>query len=105
MSNYRTWQSKQAFHRIMVLPFFAGSNFKLKTSLYSTKNFSFLDACKSMEEAHPTYAPMVVLYMSPAHLGPAYSLLKTSFTQSRTSHLDACTSMEQAHPTYAQIVL
>jgi hypothetical protein len=48
----------------MVLPFFAGSNFKLKTSLYSTKNFSFLDACKSMEEAHPTYAPMVVLYMS-----------------------------------------
>jgi hypothetical protein len=41
----------------MVLPFIAGSNFKLLTSLYSTKNFSFLDACTYIEEAHPTYAP------------------------------------------------
>jgi hypothetical protein len=48
MSNYRIWQSKQAFHCIMILPFFAGSNFKLKTSLHSTKNFSFLDACTSI---------------------------------------------------------
>jgi hypothetical protein len=48
MSNYRTWQSKQAFHHhIMVLPFIADSNFKLKTTLYSTKNFSFLHACIS----------------------------------------------------------
>jgi hypothetical protein len=55
-----------------------------------------------MEEAHATYALIVVLYMSPAHLGPAFSLLKTSFIQSRTSHyLFACTSVEQAHPTYA----
>lgn len=63
MSNYRTWQSKQAaFHqRIMVLPFIADSNFKLKTTLYSTKNFSFSHACISMEEAHATYALIVVL--------------------------------------------
>jgi hypothetical protein len=52
MSNYRTWHSKQAFHhRIMVLPFIADSNFKLKTTLYSTKNFSFLHSCISYERS------------------------------------------------------
>jgi hypothetical protein len=49
----------------MTLPFMAGSNFKLKTSLTGSRTFH-LDACTPMEHAHPPYAH-IVLQMSLTH--------------------------------------
>jgi len=39
----------------MTLPFMAGLNYKPKTSLTGSRT-SHLDACPSMEHAHPSYA-------------------------------------------------